>query len=53
MSRAKKTEASSMDFQIEWFKWEFLRRNEDYQKDYAAFEARFRHLWRLELHRKR
>jgi hypothetical protein len=32
--------------QIAWFQWEFLRRNEDYKKDYAAFESRFREWFR-------
>ena len=41
MSRAKNITETSAEIQIPWFKWEFLRRNEDYQKDYAAFEAQF------------
>src|ERR1035437_3835401 len=41
MSRAENIIKTPSDIQIPWFKWEFLRRNEDYQKDFAAFEARF------------
>jgi hypothetical protein len=41
MNRVKTIADTPAEIQIPWFKWEFLRRNEDYQKDYAAFEARF------------
>src|ERR1035438_4108467 len=41
MSTAKNITETSAEIQIPWFKWEFLRRNEDYQKDFAAFETRF------------
>ena len=41
MKRPKNIIDTPAEIQIPWFQWEFLRRNEDYQKDYAAFEARF------------
>jgi len=41
MRRTKSEEALLTEDQVAWFKWEFLRRNENYQKDFAAFEARF------------
>src|ERR1017187_3797145 len=46
MSKAKNVNKASTDVQIAWFKWEFLRRNEDYQKDDAWFEGRFREWFR-------
>lgn len=41
MRKSKGKDTFLAETQVSWFKWEFLRRNEDYQKDYAAFEERF------------
>ena len=41
MSDAQSIEDISPDVQISWFKWEFLRRNADFQKDCASFEAQY------------
>lgn len=41
MGKSYRWERFGEDPRLRHYKWEFLRRNEEYQKDYAAFEERF------------
>jgi hypothetical protein len=38
---AKRAQSLLGDHRVAWYRWQFLRRNEEYQREYAAFEARF------------
>ena len=46
MNIARITQSTMSRVQVAWFQWEFLRRNEDYQKNYSDFEGRFREWFR-------
>jgi hypothetical protein len=43
MKRSKGANEPSFqdEYPPEWFQWEFLRRNEEYQRDHARFERQF------------
>jgi hypothetical protein len=42
MSKSSRLPKFIWDPKVNWYKWEFLRRNEEYQKAYAEFHERFR-----------
>ena len=41
MAVKSKTKQRRNDIEIAYFKWEFLRRNSEYRRDYSAFDQKF------------